>query len=62
MHNGVGTIIHATSPTTTTTKMGMVTEGSGSMEMAVMRSLHEVLHATVFQIIGMATQGKGRHL
>ena len=33
----------------------MATGGSGCMEMAVVSSLHDVLHATVFQIIGMAT-------
>ena len=39
-------------------KMNMVTGGSGSMEIAAMRSLHDVLHATVIKIIGIATQGK----
>ena len=44
------------------TKMSMVTGGSGSMEMAAVSSLHDELHATVFQIIGIATQGKDKHL
>ena len=30
--------------------------------MATARSLYDVLYATLFQIIGMATQGKGKHL
>ena len=44
------------------TKIGMVTGGSGSMEMAAVSSLHDILHSTVFQIIGIATQGKGKYL
>ena len=40
------------------TKMGKVTGGSVSMKMAVVRSLHDVLHATVFQIIGIATHDR----
>ena len=43
------------------TKMGKVTGGSVSMEMAAVGSLHDVLHATVFQIIGIATYSKGEH-
>ena len=42
--------------------MGMVTGRSGSMEMAAVSSLHDLLHITVFHIIGMATQGKGKNL
>ena len=42
--------------------MGKVTGGSVSMEMAVVRSLHDVLHAIVFQIIGIAIHGKGEHV
>ena len=38
--------------------MGKVTGGSVSMEMAAVGSLHDVLHATVFQIISIATYGK----
>ena len=41
--------------------MGMVTGGSVSMEMDAVGSLHEVLHTTVFQSIGIATYGKGEH-
>ena len=43
------------------TKMGKVTGGSVSMEMAAVGSLDDVLHTTVFQIIGIATYGKGEH-
>ena len=46
-------------PYYTLTKIGMVTGGTRGMEMAAVRSLHEVLHATVFQIIGIATHGEG---
>ena len=41
--------------------MGMITGGSVSMEMATVSSLHDVLHTTVFQIIDIATYGKGEH-
>ena len=58
MHNGVGTIIHATHPP----KTDMITGGSGSMDMSAVCSLHDVLHATVFQIIGIATQDKSKYL
>ena len=47
-------------PCYTSTKMGMVTGRSGSMEMAAVSSLHDLLHITVFHIIGMATQGKAK--
>ena len=36
--------------------------GSGSMEMARVRSLHDIFHSKVIQIIVIATQGKGAHL
>ena len=49
-------------PCYTPTKIAMVTGRIGCMEMAAVSSLHDVLHATVLQIIGMATQGKGKHL
>ena len=39
--------------------MGMITGGTRGMEMAAVRSLHDVLYATVFQIIGIATHGEG---
>ena len=35
-------------PCYTPTKIGMVTGGSGCMEMAVVSSVHDVLYATVF--------------
>ena len=45
------------------THIGMVTAGdSGSMVMAMVSSLHDVLHASVFHIIGKATHGNGKHL
>ena len=43
-------------------KKGVVTGGSGSMEMAAVHLLHDIFHSKVFQIIGIATQGKGKHL
>ena len=58
MHNMTGTIIHATHPP----KRGMIAGGSGSMEMTVVISLHNALHITVFQIIGIATHDKGKYL
>ena len=42
------------------TKMGMISESSGSIEMALLCLLHDVLHATVFWIIGIATQEEGK--
>ena len=44
------------------TKIGIVIGGSGSIEMTAVRSLHDVLHAMVFQIIGIATHGKREHV
>ena len=37
------------------TKMGTVTDHSGSMEIAAVSSLHDIFHATVFHIICMPT-------
>ena len=34
--------------------------GSGDMEMAPVRSLHDVLYEKVFRIIGIATNYKGQ--
>ena len=49
-------------PYYTSTKRGIVTWGTGGMEMAAVSSLHDVLHVTVFQIIGIATHSKGKHV
>ena len=54
----MGTRIHANTPT----KSSMVTEGSGSMKMTAVCSLHDVLHAVEFQIVAIVTEGKGAHL
>ena len=43
-------------------KMGIVTWGTGGMYMAAMSSLHDVLHVTVFQIIGTTTHDEGGHV
>ena len=43
------------------TKMGMVTGGSVNMEIAAVSSLHDMLHTTVFQTVGIATYCKGEH-
>ena len=40
----------------------MVTGGTGGMEMAAVRSLHDVMHATVFQIIGISTFNNEEHV
>ena len=45
-------------PCYTHNKIGAITGGSGSMEMAAVHSVHVVLHAAVFQIIDIPTQGK----
>ena len=36
--------------------------GSSSIEMALVSSLHDVLHTTVFQLIGTDTHSKGKYL
>ena len=36
--------------------------GSGDMEMALVRSLHDVLYEIVFCIIGIATKDKDKHI
>ena len=36
--------------------------GSGDMEMALVRSLHDVLYEIVFRIIGIATKDKDKHI
>ena len=36
--------------------------GSSSIEMASVSTLHDVLHTTVFQIIGTDTHSKGKYL
>ena len=46
-------------PYYTPTNIGMVTGGIRGMEMAAVRSLHDMLVVTVFQIIGIATYGEG---
>ena len=46
----------------TSTKIGMVTGGSGCMEIFAVSSLHDILHAAVLQIISKATRGKSKHL
>ena len=43
-------------------KISMVTGGIGGIETVTMRSLHDALHAMVFQIKHMTTQDKGKHL
>ena len=43
-------------------KRGMVMGGSGDMEMAPVRSLHDVLYEIVFRIIGIATKDKDKHI
>ena len=49
-------------PCYTPTTIGIVTEGSGtSMEMATVYSINTILHAAVFQIIFIPTQGKKKH-
>ena len=42
--------------------MGMVFKDGGSMVIVAVRSLHYILHATVFHIIGVATEGQGKHM
>ena len=48
-------------PCYTLTKIGMVTGGIASVEIGAVRSLHDLVHATVFQIIVMVTQNKSTH-
>ena len=40
----------------------MVTLGNSNIEIATVRLWHGVLHATVFQIIDITTQDKGKHV
>ena len=42
-------------PCYTPNKVGTVTGGTGSMGIAMVRSIHDVLYASVYQIIGMTT-------
>ena len=49
-------------PYETPRQISMVTGFFGGIEISTMRSLHDVLHATVFQIIDMATQLQGNHI
>ena len=49
-------------PCCTPTKIGMVAGGSRSMEMAALCLWHGELHAAVFHIIDVITQGKDNHI
>ena len=48
-------------PCYTPTTICIVTEGSGSMEMATVHSINTVFHAAVFHIIGIPTQVKKKY-
>ena len=49
---------HKYKPFYTPTKIGTLNEGSCGMQMAAVHLWYGLLHAAVFQTIGMTTQGK----